>query len=420
MFQLNKDNMKKILFIISFGLILFWVLSHTSVVVSVITNLLTILQPFLLGLSLAFILNVLLRPIEKLWDWIASKFVKSHKKKKPLVSSKQMTATQQTKAVSQSLAKKESSVAWHQKIKRPVCLLLSTTIIVGGIFVIIFMILPEIQHTAANIVQMFPQYMERIEIWWKQLSEFLAPHAIVLPEPESLLNELRTTLTNLLSESGQGFFNKTINITASIFSGAFSVVLGFVLAFYILLQKETLGRQIRKVLSAFLPSEKVNRIIGFSDLTSRTFTNFVTGQLVEAIIIGLLCFIGMSVFSMPYAPAISVLVGFTALIPVFGAFFGTIIGAFLILMVDPIKALAFIIFIVVLQQLEGDFIYPKVVGKSVGLPGLWVLTAVTIGSRAFGFLGMLVSVPVCSVLYTMLKYTVNHHSKQKQENELEV
>ena len=133
-------------------------------------------------------------------------------------------------------------------------------------------------------------------------------------------------------------------------------------------------------------------------------------------IIGILCFIGMSIFRMPYAPMISVLVGFTALIPVFGAFIGTAIGAFLILMVAPVKALWFIVFIIVLQQLEGDFIYPKVVGKSVGLPGIWVLAAVTIGGSGFGVLGMLLSVPVCSVLYCTLSRSVNHRLEQKEVN----
>ena len=157
---------------------------------------------------------------------------------------------------------------------------------------------------------------------------------------------------------------------------------------------------------AFLPEEKADIVVSIGVLSNKTFSRFVSGQFLEAIIIGVLCFIGMQIFSMPYASMISVLVGFTALIPMVGAFIGTAIGAFLILMVDPMKAFWFIIFIIVLQQFEGNVIYPRVVGSSVGLSGLWVLFAIMIGGSAFGIVGMLISVPVCSVLYCLLRTSV--------------
>lgn len=338
-----------------------------------------VIAPFLIGLCFAFIINVLLRPIEKIWDRLmcnrSGKFLK--------------------------------------KLKRPVCLILSTLIIAGVIFIILFMVVPEIQRTISIIIDMFPQYIIRMEQWWADLTAFLSNFAIVLPQPELNLNELGKMADDFFTESGRSFVDKTLDITTSIFSGVFNVTLGLVFSFYVLSQKETLGRHMKKLLYAYLTSEKVDRVLEFSALTKKTFTNFVTGQLTEALIIGTLCFIGMLVFRMPYAAMISVLVGFTALIPVFGAFFGTVVGAFLILVVDPIKALWFILFIIVLQQLEGDIIYPKVVGKSVGLPGIWVLAAVTIGGSAFGVLGMLLSVPVCSVFYCMAKQAVNHRLKRK-------
>ena len=148
-------------------------------------------------------------------------------------------------------------------------------------------------------------------------------------------------------------------------------------------------------------------------MTNRTCSNFVTGQLTEAVILGTLCFLGMLIFRLPYAGVISVLVGFTALIPIFGAFIGVGIGAFLILLVSPIKALWFILFFVILQQLEGNLIYPRVVGKSVGLPGIWVLAAVTVGGNAFGLAGMLLAVPLCSVLYTLARQGVNARLARK-------
>ena len=184
-------------------------------------------------------------------------------------------------------------------------------------------------------------------------------------------------------------------------------MLALAFSIYVLAQKETLKRQSKKVLAKLMKPEKMQKLLDMLDLINRTFTNFITGQLTEAVIIGVLCFIGMSIFRMPYAPAISVLVGFTALIPVFGAFIGTAIGAFLILLVKPIQAVWFVVFIIVLQQFEGNLINPKVVGKSVGLPGIWVLVAVTIGGNAMGVVGMLISVPLCSVLYVVARNAVN-------------
>ena len=157
------------------------------------------------------------------------------------------------------------------------------------------------------------------------------------------------------------------------------------------------------VMYAIMPQKKTDKIIDFIGLTSVTFTNFVTGQLTEAVILGVLCFIGMLIFGFPYASVISVLVGFTALIPVFGAFVGNVIGAFLILLINPIDALWFTIFLLILQQLENNLIYPRVVGKSVGLPGIWVLAAVTVGGNISGVVGMLFSVPTCSVLYCLAR-----------------
>lgn len=377
--ELNKKNIKRILFIACFVLLVHWGLNHTAVVAEMLGEFAAIISPFLLGACFAFVINVLLRPVESGWDKIW----------------------------------KKSSSARVKKFKRPVCICVSTLLIAGGIFVVLFMVVPQIQRTVSTMLDMLPQYMVQIETWWAELSAALQPYNVVLPQPEFNLPEVGKMIANFLSESGSVFFSKTVDITASIFTGVFNVVLGLVFAFYLLSQKETLGMQAKNVLLAVLPQERVKKIAAFFELTNQTFTKFVVGQLTEAFIIGGLCFAGMMLFGMPYAPMVSVLVGFTALIPVFGAFFGTAVGAFLILMVNPVKALWFILFIVVLQQLEGNLIYPKVVGKSVGLPGIWVLTAVTVGGAAFGMLGMILSVPVCSVLYSVTRQTVNESLERK-------
>lgn len=382
--ELNKKNVKVILLIISASILLLWGLNHLDFVLSIIGGAFSVIAPFIVGLCLAFIFNVLLRPLEGLWD---------------------------------KIFKKKKKTKFILKLKRPVCLVLSILIIMAVIFILLFMIIPEITRTVSTIASSVPSYLERMEAWWIQLKELLEHYSIVLPAFDLDFNKIAETLTNFLKTSG--LINKTVDITGSIFSGIFNMVLGLVFSIYILASKEKLGANTKKTLLAFLPKEKVEKAVDLAALSNKTFTNFITGQLTEAVIIGILCFIGMLIFRMPYALTISVLVAFTALIPVFGAFIGTAIGAFLILMVEPIKALWFIIFIIVLQQIEGNLIYPKVVGKSVGLPGIWVIIAVTVGSGLFGVLGMLLSVPVVSVLYTVIKEFINKRLKLKKIKPLE-
>ena len=179
-------------------------------------------------------------------------------------------------------------------------------------------------------------------------------------------------------------------------------------------QKETLSRQIGKVMKAYLKPKTIDKIYTIGSLANKTFSNFVTGQCLEALIFGGLVFIGMLIFRFPYASTIAVLLGFTALIPIFGAFIGTAIGFVLILMVSPIKAILFVVFIIILQQIEGNLIYPRVVGKSIGLPGIWVLLSVTVGGSIGGILGMLIATPLCSLLYALFTKTVNDKLREKK------
>ncbi len=380
--NIDRHTMKKILFIITFTVLLFWVLYHFSTFFSLIRNVTRILMPFLIGLCFAFILNVLLRPIEALWCRLWAK------KKNPMA----------------------------QRLKRPVCILISVAVIVTAIFILIFIIAPQITDTAVSIIRMLPQYTVQIQEWWNHLSEIMKERNIILPQLELNANEIGRWASSFLSSNSNVFFDTTIGITTSIFSAVFNVILAIAFSIYILAQKETLSIQLKKIMYSFIPEKYVRVILEISDLTNKTFTRFVTGQLTEAIIIGCLCFIGMGVMNMPYAPVVAVLVGVTALIPVFGAFIGTGIGAFLILMVEPIKALWFVLFILVLQQIEGNLIYPKVVGKSVGLPSMWVLAAVTIGGNTFGIVGMLLGVPLCSVIYSILKKVVNSRLEAKKSS----
>lgn len=367
--DISKKTVKRILLIIAFTVILIWAVYNHKLLFKYIGELYALISPFVIGLCIAYVVNVIMRPIERMWMKLLSRF----------------------------------KGKWVEKLKRPICLLLSILLIIGIILAVVFLIIPELSESISSLVSMIPSYVTEVESWWGALSERLVKYGVDLPQ----FNFNPDKLIDFLKDGGTAVLNTTLSATTSIVTAVINFVLALAFSIYVLAQKETLKRQSKKVMSRLMKPEKMQKLLDMLDLINRTFTNFITGQLTEAVIIGALCFIGMSIFRMPYAPAISVLVGFTALIPVFGAFIGTAIGAFLILLVKPIQSVWFIVFIIVLQQFEGNLIYPKVVGKSVGLPGIWVLVAVTIGGNAMGVVGMLISVPLCSVLYVVARNAVN-------------
>ena len=381
----NKKLLKYILIIITFTFVMYWAATNAGTVIGTAEKVLSLFAPFFAGLCLAFIINTIMCPLEKGWDKIFSK-VKKQKIK--------------------------------DKLRRPVCLVLSTLIVFGAVFAIIFMLIPEIINTVSSIINMVPGVIGKLDVWWGEFKELLEHYNIVLPALDFDFSKAINTVNNLLSNYGEKFINTTVNITTTIVTFIVNLVLAVVFSIYILSQKETLGRQVKELIHAVFPRKKTDKVFDVIALANQSFSKFVVGQLLEAVIIGLLCFIGMLIFRMPYAGVISVLVGFTALIPVFGAFIGTAIGAFLILLVNPMKAVWFVVFIIVLQQIEGNLIYPKVVGKTVGLPGIWVLLAVTVGGGAFGILGMLFSVPVCSVLYVLAKEFVAKKNSRITDEEV--
>ena len=367
--ELSKKTVKRILLIITYTVVLIWAVYNHSMMFEYIGELYSLVSPFAIGLCMAYVVNVIMRPIERMWMKLLSK----------------------------------CKGGWVVKLKRPICLLLSVLLIIGIILAVVFLIMPELSKSVSSLVSMIPTYVSEVESWWEKLSDSLTKYGLDLPEFDFNPDKL----VDFLKDGGTAVINTTLSATTSIVAAVINIVLALAFSIYVLAQKETLKRQSKKVLSKLMKPEQMQKLLDMLDLINRTFTNFITGQLTEAVIIGALCFIGMSIFGMPYAPAISVLVGFTALIPVFGAFIGTAIGAFLILLTEPIQALWFVVFIIVLQQFEGNLIYPKVVGKSVGLPGIWVLVAVTIGGNAMGVVGMLISVPLCSVLYVIARNAVN-------------
>ncbi len=383
-FEFNKKGIKTITkYIVGVAFIIIaltFVINNDVKVSELLNKVYTVISPFILGSAMAFVLNVLIRPIETLWSKIFKK---------------------ETKA--------------SAAMKRPVSLILSILITVGFLTALLFMIIPEFINTFSNIVDVLPDYANTVLGWISNLREFALRYNVQIPDlkfnPDTVINFIKTNFANTST------LDKTLNFTSSLVSGVINLIVAVAFSVYLLAQKEKIGANIQKTLYAFFPTKKVDWLVEVTNITDQTFTKFISGQLLEAVIIGALCFIGMLIFRMPYAPVISVLVGVTALIPVFGAFIGTAIGAFLILFVSPAKALWFVIFIIILQQLEGNLIYPKVVGKSVGLPGIWVLVAVTVGGNTMGVPGIIIAVPACAVIYTLLRETVYKRLKAKKAAE---
>ena len=369
----KKDIIKLILFTI----IIIFAFIYIKTIGSFLAYLINIFMPFIIGIFIAFILNVLLNFVEnKLFKKLNNKNYKT----------------------------------WS-KLKRPVSVIITFIIIITIIVFILGLLIPQLQNTVSLFTKNFDTYKEQtIEI----LNNF-GINSESINNYSTSINNLKNEITSYINNNRNEIMQITIGVASSFLGSITSIIIGIVFAIYILLKKEDLSRQFKKILKAYLPEKYERRIEEIANLSNITFGNFISGQCLEALIIGLLCFIGMLILQIPYASTISVLVGFTALIPVFGAFIGTFIGAFLIFMVEPFKALIFIIFIIILQQLEGNIIYPKVVGKSVGLPSIWVMVAVTIGASIYGVLGMILSVPLCSILYSIIKTDVNLKIEEKNK-----
>ena len=387
MFELNSKNVKKILLIITYTVLLCFALLNLNVVFKVLGYILNLLKPFIYGFCLAFILNIPL-----------SKFENMFKNKKKVAKGK---------------APAKPTVEKKNTKLRVAGIAFSISIFIGIIFLTLFLVIPEFINTISIFKDNIPEAFENVKEWLKTLMVNYPEITEKITSYQPDWAALESDITKIIKTAATGIIGISIDFVVGLFSGVVNLVMGFVFAIYMLMQKEGLIQQSKRVLRAYLPENKSEKVLRIGSITNDTFKKFFGGQFIEAILLGVLCFIGMKIFGMPYALTISVLVGVTALIPVFGAFFGTAIGAILILAVDPMKAVWFVVYIIVLQQIDGNLIYPKIVGDSVGLPGIWVMLAVLIGGNSLGVIGMLVGVPIASVVYKLIKEHVN---KQKIEN----
>ena len=376
---MNKKNHVRVIAIICVIFVVLWAVANLTSLRTVVEKVFSVLIPVIAGACVAFILNIPLRLIERLWIKLFS--------------------------------------AKRRGLRRTVSIILCFLLAAGLIALLVGLILPQIWKTGKGIFEKIPNYIDQLNGWYDALSAFLAKFSVNLPyyhfNAETIMEKIRT----FLSDNSHHIIDTSVGIVTTAFGVIFDGVFAVAIAIYILAQKEKLSVRAKKVLYSIFSEKNTERLLAFARLSEKTFSGFVTGQLTEAFILAILCFIGMLIFRIPYAPLISVLVGVTALIPIFGAFIGTGIGAFLILFESPLKAIIFVVFILVLQQLEGNIIYPRVVGSQVGLPGLWVLVAVTVGSE-FGIFGMLVSVPLVSLVYTLLRQFANARIKEKGLEEM--
>lgn len=359
----------------AFACILFYLgVKNIGVVVSSIGSVLSLLFPFILGAAIAFVINV---PMNRIEHWLFHRTDKLG------------------------------------KARRPISFIVTLTLVVGLIVIAMYIVIPQLAETLQTIAAQLPDAFNAAQQWiydqmsyWKELQAFSQKLSVNW-------EEIVQKISLLLQDAAAAMVNSGIGAVTNIIGAVVNFFIGFVFAIYLLMAKETLAGQGKQILYALFKEERAERILYVCSLANRTFSKFISGQCLDACILGIMFFIAMTIARMPYAMLISVLIAFTALIPMVGAFIGCVIGALLILMVSPVKALAFVIMFLVLQQVEGNLVYPHVVGNSVGLPSIWVLVAITIGGNLMGVIGMILFIPLCSVLYALFRLYIKERLQEK-------
>lgn len=293
-----------------------------------------------------------------------------------------------------------------KSIRRAVCLILAFLSLVGIVLLVVNLVLPELINCIASFIRLIPGVLQ-------MLVDFIGEDQILkyfpqLKEGFDISAQTENLIKTVLGGVG-GAVDSIMSAVSSAVSVVVNIVIGLIFSLYVLIEKEKLGAQCRSLISTYLPKID-DKIFYVTEVLDESFHSFIVGQCIEAVVLGGLCVAGMLIFRFPYAVMIGVFIGFTALIPIAGAYIGAAVGAIMILTVSPLQALQFLVFVVVLQQLEGNLIYPKVVGQSIGLPGIWVLTAVTIGGGVLGVGGMLLAVPIFAAAYRLIREDVTRRN----------
>lgn len=371
--EFKNNKIKDYIFLSTYIILLIFFFINIKDIMNFLYKFLGIIKPFIWGIAIAFILNIPVKLIEK--NLGNSKFFKG--------------------------------------MKRSFSITLTFLFFILAITLFILFVIPQLLSSISTLMNSIPEYLSQFE-------KFLEVNAINNSQlqvmMQNIINELLNMWKEILKVTSQivgTSLGYLLDFTLGITYGVINFFLALILAIYMLASKEILISQLKLIIYAFVSKNKADRIIELGKMCNEMFSKFILGQCTEALVIGVLCFIGMIILKMPYALLISVVIGVTALIPVFGAFLGTIPSAFIILIIDPIKALWFIIFIIVLQQLEGNLIYPRVVGSSIGLSALWVMFAMIVGGSLFGIIGMLIGIPIFGVVFKILKRVANRKINEK-------
>ena len=384
--KLDRKNVRTILLIIAFAVLLYTAAQNLASVYGAVRTVWRVFGVVITGLAMAFVLNVPLKLFEN------RVFYGMSEDRRPLV----------------------------RKLRRPVSLVFALVVSLGLIGILIAVVLPQLTATVAEVAARLPEYISSAVNW---LNDFLAGFGI---EIESLKNftvdweKVFSELTTYLKEGsanvdGSSVVDTVTGVGTSVVSTVMNTFLGLVVAVYILTQKERIGRFTRRCIDAFLPQKAASGLARIASMASETFSNFVAGQLADSCILGILCYICMRIFRFPYPEVISVVIGVTSLVPMVGSFIGEVIGALLILIVSPLKALLFVVMVLAIQQVDGAFIYPRIVGRSVGLPGVAVFCAVIVGGNVAGVIGAMIGVPVCALIYALLREAVDARLRRREE-----
>ena len=364
--HIDKKMMRRIFLLIAGAILLAWLVLDTARATGLFRRIWELFSPFVIGAGIAFVFNVPMRSIEYQLEGVGK-----------------------------------------QSVRRTVSMLLTIFALVLVVMFVFELLIPQLRETVLSLTEKIPAFIDRTAVQLVAVIEENPDLGIWIQEIFDLESLNWTNIVQdvlkWVADQISTVMGGAVNVIGSVTTGLVNLVISIVFALYCLINKETLARQGRKLLYSLVSEQRADRILRILGLTNVTFGNFISGQCLEAVILGCLFAVVMAIFGMPYIPLVSVIIAVTALIPVVGAFVGCIVGAFFILVNDPLQALSFIAMFLVLQQLENNLIYPRVVGTSIGLPGMWVLVAVSIGGELMGVGGMLVMIPLASVLYTLTR-----------------
>lgn len=376
--ELNKKNVKMLIFVIAMGILIFLGLQNMNLIFNFLGWILAVFTPMLIGLAFAFIFNVPLKFFER------------------------------------KVFTRKDGTARLGKATRPVSLLISVILVLAIIAAILLLIIPELINSIVMLVQNLPDTFINFQNWIEQLSEEHPQIKEFLMSTSIDWNSIIDSVIGTVQDISINFVSQAVNILVGTVSLIVNIFLGLIFSIYFLLQKEQLSAQFKKLTYAFLPEDKADTVVSIFKLTGETFSRSVAGSMIECTILGTITMSAMTIFGFPYAMMIGVIIAVMALIPMFGVTIGIVVGALLILTINPTQAVWFVVMMIIIQQIEGNLIYPRVANSMVGLPALWVMTSIIVGGQMFGFVGMLVIVPIVSVLYTILRRVVHVRLRKRK------